>query len=74
MQCIAETADQRYLKSERDRERILEYFGEDRQVAVSRELTKIHEETIRGTVRQVLTHFENQTVKGEIVITISGKK
>jgi len=53
---------------------LMEYFGEDRQVAVCRELTKIHEETIRGTLRQVLTHFENQTVKGEIVITISGKK
>lgn len=53
---------------------LLEYFGEERQVSVSRELTKIHEETKRGSIREVLNHFENQTVKGEIVIIISGKK
>jgi len=53
---------------------LLEYMGEDRQVAVSRELTKIHEETVRGSIVEVINHFENQTVKGEIVIIISGNK
>ena len=51
-----------------------EYFGDERQVAVSRELTKIHEETKRGAISDVINYYENQTIKGEIVIIISGKK
>lgn len=50
-----------------------EYFGEDRQVSVSRELTKLYEETVRGTAREVLTHYENKTPKGEIVVIVEGK-
>ena len=50
-----------------------EYFGEDRQVSVSRELTKLYEETVRGTAREVLTHFENKPPKGEIVVIVEGK-
>lgn len=50
------------------------YFGEDRQTSVSRELTKLYEETIRGTIKEVLTHFEQKPPKGEIVIVVSGKK
>ena len=50
-----------------------EYFGEDRQVSVSRELTKLYEETIRGTAREVLTHYENKPPKGEIVVIVEGK-
>jgi len=50
-----------------------EYFGEDRQVSVSRELTKLYEETIRGTAREVLTHYENKPPKGEIVVVVAGK-
>jgi len=52
----------------------LEYFGEDRQVSVSRELTKLYEETIRGTVKEVLNHYANKPPKGEIVIVAAGKK
>ncbi|MCK8523576.1 16S rRNA (cytidine(1402)-2'-O)-methyltransferase [Aquimarina sp. D1M17] len=51
-----------------------EYFGEDRQVSVSRELSKLHEETIRGTAQEVLTHFEGKPPKGEIVVIVEGKK
>jgi 16S rRNA (cytidine1402-2'-O)-methyltransferase len=51
-----------------------EYFGEDRQVSVSRELTKLYEETIRGTVKEVLEHYTNKPPKGEIVIVVGGKK
>lgn len=51
-----------------------EYFGEDRQVSVSRELSKLHEETIRGTAKQVLDHFEKKPPKGEIVVVVGGKK
>jgi|SRR5690554_5697812 len=53
---------------------IAEYFGEDRAVSVSREITKLHEETVRGTVSEVKTYFGKKPVKGEIVIVISGKK
>ena len=51
-----------------------EYFGEDRPVSVSRELTKLYEETIRGTVAEVLEHFNNKAPKGEFVIVVAGKK
>ncbi|MDF0707027.1 16S rRNA (cytidine(1402)-2'-O)-methyltransferase [Flagellimonas okinawensis] len=51
-----------------------EYFGEDRPVSVSRELTKLYEETIRGTVTEVLEHFNNKAPKGEFVIVVGGKK
>jgi 16S rRNA (cytidine1402-2'-O)-methyltransferase len=50
-----------------------QYFGEDRPVCVSRELSKLHEENARGTVKDVLAHFEKKTVKGEIVIVVGGK-
>ena len=49
------------------------YFGEDRQVCVSRELSKLHEENVRGTAKEVLTHFENKPPKGEIVVVVAGK-
>ena len=51
-----------------------EFIGEDRQVSVSREITKKFEETIRGTVSEVLTHFEKQDPKGEFVIVLEGKR
>ena len=51
-----------------------EYFGEDRKVSVSRELTKLYEETIRGTAKDLLTHFTDKTPKGEFVIVVEGKK
>jgi 16S rRNA (cytidine1402-2'-O)-methyltransferase len=47
-----------------------EYFGEDRPVSVSRELTKLYEETIRGTAKEVLDHYTNKPPKGEIVIVV----
>jgi 16S rRNA (cytidine1402-2'-O)-methyltransferase len=49
------------------------YFGEDRQVCVSRELSKLHEENVRGTAKEVLTHFETKPPKGEIVVVVAGK-
>jgi 16S rRNA (cytidine1402-2'-O)-methyltransferase len=52
----------------------VEYFGAERQISVSRELTKTFEETVNGTIAEVLNHFENNTVKGEFVIVIDGKK
>lgn len=53
---------------------IKEIFGEDRQVSVSREITKLHEETVRGTATEVLMHYEKKPPKGEIVLVVAGKK
>lgn len=49
------------------------YFGAERQVSVSRELSKLHEETVRGTIEAVLRHFEAKPPKGEIVVIVAGK-
>ncbi|WP_369752685.1 16S rRNA (cytidine(1402)-2'-O)-methyltransferase [Flavobacterium sp. WC2409] len=49
------------------------YFGEDRPICVCRELSKMHEENVRGTVREVLTHFEKIAPRGEIVVVVGGK-
>lgn len=51
----------------------IEFFGEDRQVSVSREITKMHEETIRGTAKEVLEHYTKNPPRGEIVIVVKGK-
>ena len=51
----------------------VEYFGEERRVSVSREITKLHEETIRGTASEVLGHYTNKPPKGEIVVIVEGK-
>jgi 16S rRNA (cytidine1402-2'-O)-methyltransferase len=48
------------------------YFGADRNISVSRELSKLHEETIRGTIVEVLHHFEQKPPKGEIVVVLAG--
>lgn len=50
------------------------FFGADRYISVSREISKIYEETIRGTMEEVEQHFTLHPVKGEIVMVISGKK
>lgn len=52
----------------------VQYFGADRPVSVSRELSKLHEETVRGTAEEVLKHFEAKPAKGEIVVVVGGKK
>ena len=52
---------------------LAEVLGADRQVSVSREISKLHAETVRGTVAEVLAHFSAGEVKGEIVVIIAGK-
>ena len=50
-----------------------EYFGEDRRISVSREITKMHEETIRGSASEVLQYYTDNPPKGEIVVVVEGK-
>ena len=49
-----------------------EVFGAERQVSVCREISKIHEESVRGTLAEVITHFTEHEPKGEIVIVLGG--
>lgn len=51
-----------------------EYFGSERQASVSRELTKMFEETVNGTLEEILKHFQLKEVKGEIVLIVAGKQ
>nr|WKN39369.1 16S rRNA (cytidine(1402)-2'-O)-methyltransferase [Tunicatimonas sp. TK19036] len=52
---------------------LAEHWGESRQASVSRELTKLHEETRHGTLSELANYYGNSTVKGEIVIVVEGK-
>jgi 16S rRNA (cytidine1402-2'-O)-methyltransferase len=54
-------------------EEFSQYFGPERQASVSRELTKIYEETVRGTLDEIAHYYKEHPVKGEFVIIISGK-
>jgi 16S rRNA (cytidine1402-2'-O)-methyltransferase len=53
---------------------IIEFFGADRHVSISREITKKFEENIRGTANEALLHFSNKEPKGEFVVIIKGKE
>ena len=50
-----------------------EYFGEDRHASISRELSKIYEENVRGSLKELIAYFTLKPVKGEIVIVVAGK-
>ncbi len=49
---------------------LIAHFGSERRASISRELTKLHEETVRGTLQEIHDYFERKTVKGEIVIVV----
>ena len=53
---------------------LAECFGADRQASVSREISKVHEETVRGTLDELVRHFTEQEPKGEIVLVVAGKE
>ena len=55
-------------------EQFVEFFGADRQVSCCREISKIHEESVRGTLEDVIAHFKEKEPKGEFVIVLAGKK
>lgn len=52
---------------------LIEFLGEERQISVSRELTKLHEETVRGSLKEVQEHFESHAPRGEFVLVIEGR-
>jgi 16S rRNA (cytidine1402-2'-O)-methyltransferase len=54
-------------------EQFSEFFGESRKICVSRELTKIYEENVRGNIADLLKYFKEKTIKGEIVIILEGR-
>ena len=53
-------------------EELIAYFGAERQASISRELTKMFEENVRGTLAEIKTHFEENILKGEFVIVVAG--
>ena len=55
-------------------EQFAAHFGLDREVSVSRELTKIYEETVNGTLEELINYYSQNIIKGEIVIVVAGKK
>lgn len=55
-------------------EQLAEVCGKDREASVSREISKLHETTIRGTLGELMNYFKANNPKGEIVIVIAGKK
>ncbi len=54
-------------------EQFAEAFGATRQVSVCREISKLHEESVRGSLEEVISHFKEKEPKGEIVIVLAGK-
>jgi 16S rRNA (cytidine1402-2'-O)-methyltransferase len=54
-------------------EQLAEAFGTGHRVSVSREISKMHEETVRGTLEEVINHFKNNVLKGEFVIVCAAK-
>lgn len=53
---------------------LAEVFGDDRQASVSREISKVHEETLRGTLAELITHFTETEPRGEFVIVVAGRQ
>ena len=53
-------------------QQLAEVFGSDRQVSVCREISKVHEESVRGCLEEVIAHFKEKEPKGEIVIVLAG--
>lgn len=54
-------------------EQLAEYLGSERQATVTREISKVHEETVRGTLAELAAHFKTTPPKGEIVLIVAGK-
>lgn len=56
----------------KDLKQLIEVFGEERNASLSREMTKVHEETVRGTLKEIHKVFDSRDIKGEFVLVVSG--
>ncbi len=63
-------APHRLLKTIND---LIKHLGKERKASISRELTKIYEETVRGTLSEIYSYFKSKKIKGEFVIVVAGK-
>ncbi|MDW3209015.1 MAG: 16S rRNA (cytidine(1402)-2'-O)-methyltransferase [Reichenbachiella sp.] len=74
---VEETRTMIFYESPHRLVKALKQFGEtlgfDRRASVSRELTKLYEETVNGSIQEIIDHFGEQKIKGEIVVIIAGK-
>jgi 16S rRNA (cytidine1402-2'-O)-methyltransferase len=52
---------------------LMDLLGTDRQASISREISKIHEETVRGSLQEIINYYQTHTLKGEISLVVSGK-
>jgi 16S rRNA (cytidine1402-2'-O)-methyltransferase len=55
-------------------EQLAAVCGEERKASVTREISKVHEETVRGSLAELVVHFKEKAPKGEIVIIVEGQK
>lgn len=55
-------------------EQMREFFGDERMISVSRELTKLYEETFTGTIAETHLHFQKKEIRGELVMVVNGKE
>jgi 16S rRNA (cytidine1402-2'-O)-methyltransferase len=53
---------------------LAEYVGENRNISVSREISKLHEQTVRGTLKEIILHFTQNEPRGEFVLIITGQE
>ena len=53
-------------------EQMRDVFGPDRRVSCCREISKVHEESVRGTISEVITHFQATPPRGEFVVVVAG--
>lgn len=68
--CVMYESPHRILKT---LAQLLEAAGSERIVSISREISKLHEETVRGTIPEVIKYYENNPMKGEFVLVLQGK-
>ncbi len=68
--CVLYESPHRLLKT---LNQLLDASGSERLISVSREISKMHEETVRGSIVEVIEHFENNPIKGEFVLVLQGK-
>jgi len=54
-------------------EQLAEVFGNERRVSACREISKVHEESVRGTLAEVTAHFKENEPRGEFVVVVAGK-